>query len=122
MGELLSSTLNQATTFLKENPLVASGLAFTGGAVTGALTTAVASRVSRSPTRSAQGRRRRSRSHRHTHRHAKRKKHAHRHSHSSRKIRTTKNGQPYIILASGKARFIKKSSASSSRKRKGGYY
>lgn len=41
---------------------------------------------------------------------------------STRRIRQTKNGQPYIILKSGKARFIKKSSARASRKRKGGRY
>lgn len=41
---------------------------------------------------------------------------------SLKRIHTTKTGQPYIILASGKARFIKKSSARASRKRKGGRY
>jgi hypothetical protein len=41
---------------------------------------------------------------------------------STRRIRMTKTGQPYIILKSGKARFIKKSSAKLSRKRKGGRY
>ncbi len=41
---------------------------------------------------------------------------------STRRIRMTKNGQPYIILRSGKARFIKKSSARASRRRKGGRY
>ena len=41
---------------------------------------------------------------------------------SRRRIRMTKNGQPYVILASGKARFIKKSSARLSRKKKGGRY
>jgi len=41
---------------------------------------------------------------------------------SKRRIRMTKNGQPYVILASGKARFISKKSAKSSRKRKGGRY
>jgi len=41
---------------------------------------------------------------------------------STRRIRHTKNGQPYIILRSGKARFIKKSSARRSRKLKGGRY
>lgn len=39
----------------------------------------------------------------------------------SKKIFTTKKGQPYVILSSGKARFIKKSRASAMRKRKGGY-
>jgi len=41
---------------------------------------------------------------------------------STKRIRMTKTGQPYIILASGKARFIKKSSARNSRRRKGGRY
>jgi len=41
---------------------------------------------------------------------------------STKRIRHTKNGQPYIILANGRAKFIKKSSARSSRKRKGGRY
>ena len=41
---------------------------------------------------------------------------------STRRIRMTKHGQPYVILASGKARFIKKSSARRSRKLKGGRY
>lgn len=41
---------------------------------------------------------------------------------STRRIRMTKNGQPYVILRSGKARFIKKSSARRSRKLKGGRY
>jgi hypothetical protein len=41
---------------------------------------------------------------------------------STRRIRVTKNGQPYVILASGKARFISKKSAKASRKRKGGRY
>jgi hypothetical protein len=41
---------------------------------------------------------------------------------STKRIRYTKNRQPYIILKSGKARFIKKSSARQSHKRKGGRY
>lgn len=41
---------------------------------------------------------------------------------SHKKIHYTKNKQPYIILASGKARFIKKSSSRRSKKLKGGYY
>jgi phage tail tape-measure protein len=40
---------------------------------------------------------------------------------SPKKIFFTKNGQPYIKLRSGKARFIKKSSARSRKKRKGGF-
>lgn len=41
---------------------------------------------------------------------------------STRRIRMTKNGQPYVILKSGKARFISKASARASRKKKGGRY
>lgn len=41
---------------------------------------------------------------------------------STRRIRYTKNNQPYIILKSGKARFISKKSVRLSRKRKGGRY
>lgn len=41
---------------------------------------------------------------------------------SRRRIRYTKNGQPYVILASGKARFIKKIGAKRSHRRKGGRY
>ena len=40
---------------------------------------------------------------------------------SPKKIYKTKNGQPYIKLKSGKARFISKKAASSMRKRKGGF-
>jgi Flp pilus assembly protein TadB len=41
---------------------------------------------------------------------------------SRRRIRYTKNNQPYVIMANGRARFISKRSVSSSRKRKGGKY
>lgn len=41
---------------------------------------------------------------------------------SHRRIRQTKTGQPYIILASGKAKFISRKSAKMSRKRSGGRY
>lgn len=41
---------------------------------------------------------------------------------SSKRIRYTKNGQPYVILRNGRARFISKKSAKESRKRKGGRY
>lgn len=41
---------------------------------------------------------------------------------SRRRIRYTKNGQPYVIMASGKARFISLKSARISHKRRGGKY
>ena len=39
----------------------------------------------------------------------------------NKKIYKTKKGQPYVLLASGKARFIKKVRATRMRKTKGGY-
>jgi hypothetical protein len=41
---------------------------------------------------------------------------------SHKRIRYTSNNQPYIILPNGKARFISKKNARSSKKRKGGKY
>jgi len=41
---------------------------------------------------------------------------------SHKQIHYTKNNQPYIILANGRARFIKKSSVGRARKLKGGMY
>jgi len=41
---------------------------------------------------------------------------------SHKRIRYTKNNQPYIILSSGKARFISKKNVHRSRKLKGGKY
>jgi len=41
---------------------------------------------------------------------------------STKRIRYTKNGQPYIITANGRAKFISKKGAKISRKRKGGRY
>lgn len=60
----------------------------------------------------------------HSHRRKQRQPHTagKRKDSSHRRIRYTKNNQPYIILRSGKARFISKRSVSSSRKRKGGKY
>lgn len=41
---------------------------------------------------------------------------------SHRRIRYTKHNQPYVIMANGRARFIKKSSVRRSRKLRGGRY
>lgn len=41
---------------------------------------------------------------------------------STRRIRYTSNNQPYVIMANGRARFIKKKSVKTMRKRKGGKY
>jgi len=52
---------------------------------------------------------------------AKRRRSSALRSSSPKKIYKTKNGQPYIKLKSGKARFISKKAASTMRKRKGGF-
>jgi len=109
---------------LSGNPVVtAIGGAVAGGLVVGTVA-AVVSRRKKS-TRKASSKKRRKAS-------AKRKvkKRSYKYARtagkrkdtSSRRIRMTKNGQPYVILKSGKARFIKKTSARTSRKRKGGRY
>jgi len=41
---------------------------------------------------------------------------------STKRIRYTSKGQPYVLMRSGKAKFIKKCSAKRSHKRKGGRY
>jgi len=41
---------------------------------------------------------------------------------SHKRIRYTKNNQPYVIMANGRARFISKKSVRTSRKRQGGRY
>lgn len=41
---------------------------------------------------------------------------------STRRIRYTKNNQPYVILKNGRAKFISKKSVKTSRKRAGGRY
>lgn len=116
------------------NGLIASGkgllgspiAAGIGGAIAGAAITgtgiAIASSVkkkrrkSSSKKRKSTSRKKRSRSTKYARTAGKRK------DTSTRRIRMTKNGQPYVILASGKARFISKKSAKASRKRKGGRY
>jgi len=104
------------------NPVGAAvGGAVVGSAVTGAVIAGVASRkTSRKKKYSKKSKSRKS----------KRKTKSYKYARTARKgkdtshkrIRMTKNGQPYVIMASGKARFISKSSARRSRKTKGGRY
>lgn len=97
----------------------ALGGALVGGSIVGA----VASRRRKSKKRSRKapkkkrGKARKSKRKRYTPRTAGKGK-----DRSTKRIRHTKTGQPYIILKSGKARFISKKSAKASRKRKGGRY
>ena len=116
-------------TQIKTNPL-ATGLAagaVSAGAVLGtaAVVGAVrkkAKKRKKSRTSSSRGRVKYKRSNRKKRKHKYARTAGKGKDRSTKRIRMTKNGQPYVILKSGKARFIKKSSARRSRKLKGGRY
>lgn len=107
-----------------QSALIGGGIGLATGAILGAATTAAVlgsssgtkKRKSSSKKKSSSKRRSKKRNKRKYYPESRGKKF------SRRKIRTTKTGQPYIILASGKARFIKKSSARRARRIKGGRY
>jgi hypothetical protein len=94
----------------------AGGLALGAGVGIAAASISSKSKAKRKRKSSSRSKRKRSITHHHSKKHKSGKHYSH------RRIHKTKNGQPYIILASGKARFIKKTSARQSRKRKGGRY
>lgn len=115
-------------TAITESPLVAGAVgAVTGAVVGGVIVGAVSiakkrkkkskSKSSRKKNSRSKSRRRGRRRSRKTPRTAGKGK-----DRSTKRIRYTKKGQPYVITSSGKAKFIKKSSARQSRKRKGGRY
>lgn len=113
--------VSDATDFIRGNPLVA--IAAIGAGATGLIAGAKAIRKRRkkkSKTRKkkAPTRRRKASKKRKTKRTTNRTKR----SRSSKRIRKTKNGQPYIILPNGRAKFISKKSARIRKKRKGGYF
>lgn len=120
----LSEVFKDAVSLAKENPLATSGLAAVAVGTTVAGTAMVVSR--RRKKKKSTKTRKYKRVKRRSKRHHRRTKYARtagkRKDTSRRRIRMTKSGQPYIILASGKARFISKKSARASRKRKGGRY
>jgi len=107
--------------FLANPTATAIGGAIAGGTVVGATVAIARSRSSTSRKRSskkrASSKRKSKRSSGSYARTAGKRKDT-----SRKRIRMTKNGQPYVIMASGKARFISKRSARLSRKRKGGRY
>lgn len=122
--------LNPITNFTRSNP-VATGVIL--GVPAGAITATAVSRVrssrkKKSKSKKSPVKRKRSKTRKPRHKTYKKKRQRKPYTagkgkdRSSRRIRFTKNNQPYIILRSGKARFIKKSSVRRSRKRKGGKY
>lgn len=114
--------INNGSSILKPLGYIAAGAGI--GAVGGAVATGLLTSKSKKS-------RKKSRKKTKYYRHGRRKhKHKRKYPYTARKrkdtshrrIRFTKRGQPYIILRSGKARFLKKSSVRRSRKRKGGKY
>lgn len=112
-----------------ENPAVIAGLAGAAGLAAGVGVGIIASGNSSSPKRK---RRKKSSKKRRSSRRARRssRRRGRRtprtagkgRDRSTKRIRYTKNGQPYVIMRSGKARFIKKRGARASHRRKGGRY
>lgn len=123
--ESLKDGLQLSINSVKENPITTAVGAAGAGVVLGLGAAALVGAVKRRKTK-----RRKSRNSRKRNRSSKRRKKRYKYARtagkrkdtSRRRIRMTKTGQPYVILANGRARFIKKSSARSSRRRKGGRY
>ena len=122
VGSSIVQSVGTASEFVRKNPVTSSvGVA---GGVLAAGTIIQIARKRRKSSRKVKKKVTRSRKKkRPTRRKVSKKRKHHKGKHRGTKaIHLTKKGQPYIILASGKARFIKKSSASRMRKIKGGHY
>jgi hypothetical protein len=128
-AELFSNSVGAASDFIRANPVTA-GVTLAGGLAAGATIVQVIKKKKststktkkKSKTKKKTTKKKKSGS---TKRKSKQKKPytaGKGKDTSTRRIRYTKNNQPYVILKSGKARFIKKSSVSRARKRKGGRY
>lgn len=121
----LTHGINNLISVAKENPVATAVGAAGAGVVLGVGTAAVVGAV-----KQRKAKRRKSRNSRKRNSSSKRRKKRYKYARtagkrkdtSRKRIRMTKTGQPYVILANGRARFIKKSSARSSRRRKGGRY
>lgn len=121
----LKTNVNELTTFIKNNiGTIGAGV---GGAALGvAVGASAASAINKSrKSNSSKNRKRKanrnsssSRTRKRTTPHTAGK----RRDTSHKRIRYTKTGQPYIIMASGKARFIKKKGAKRAHKTPGGRY
>lgn len=126
--ESVQSSISGLSEFVKDNPVTSAALGVGGVAVaTGAVVAATTIAKRRKKKRVKKSKYRRTR----RTRRLRNRKHRRRKTPytagkgkdtSHRRIRYTKRGQPYVILRSGKARFISSKSARISRKRKGGKY
>lgn len=125
----LVAVKNQAVDFLEHNTgavLAGAGIAAVGVAGTVAIAKAVGARKKRKSKRKSpkkkKGTSRRKKGRRRSLSGSYARTAGKRRDRSTKRIRMTKNGQPYVIMASGKARFISKRSAKNSRARKAGRY
>lgn len=121
--EELQGGLNNVEAFISDNPLASVGIAAGTGAILGAGVTALVLKPKKKAStkkKSKSSKRTKSRRRKKTYKYARTA--GKRKDTSTRRIRMTKTGQPYVIMKSGKARFISKKSARLSRRRKGGRY
>jgi len=118
----------KVTEFVRGNPLVSTAVVgLTGAGVTAGLVSIVKRKTKKTTTRKKNKKTTKKRK---PSKRRKIKKRTRKTPHTAgkgkdrsiKRIRYTKKGQPYVITRSGKAKFIKKSSAKRSHKLKGGRY
>lgn len=137
LREQLGVIIGKASGFVRQKPLTVGAAALGAGVLIPALGVGVSRVRKRKKKRVARARKKRvaprggRKVHRVKHLHrvsasGRKKRHktgrAHHTRRGSKQIHFTKNRQPYIILSSGKARFIKRSSVRRRRKLKGGTF
>lgn len=120
LGNVMVFASDQAEGLLGNPVATAVGGAVIGGAVVGTVAAVASSR--KKTTRKSSGKKRSKARKSSKRKYSYARTAGKRKDTSTRRIRMTKNGQPYVILKSGKARFISKASARASKKRKGGRY
>jgi len=123
----MTVTLEDAQSLISSPVGTATAIGVAAGALLGGAAVVGVNAITSSGTKKRKKRKKKkSTSHRRKH-HKKRKRHTPHtagkgRDRSRKRIRYTKNGQPYVIMASGKARFISLRSAKLSHRRKGGRY
>lgn len=129
----ISNAAGEASEFVRQNPATSAATIAGGAAATGLGITAIQiikkrkkSSTSKTKTKKRKTTKRKTKKKKSSSKKRKKQKKPYtagkRRDTSTRRIRFTKNNQPYVLLKSGKARFIKKSSVARMRKSKGGKY
>jgi len=114
---------SDVTDFIRGNPLISAGVGLGAALSLAGIGTAVVSKLRKKKRKKSKKKTKKDGRRRKTGRKAGRRKR--KRSGLTRatkqKIRFTKNGQPFVITRSGKARFIKKTTATRAKARKGGF-